>query len=78
MIKVKVFAPLWCSRAKLDEKGWMELPDDATLSDVLKGIHMPKLMAKTMQASINSEKMPLDTPLKDGDVVGFFTIIAGG
>ena len=78
MIRVKVYAPSWCNIAALDERGWIEMPDGSTLADVLKQIKLPKFAAKILLAAVNSEQKPLDTVLKDGDMVSFFAIMAGG
>lgn len=77
-MRVKIFAPAWCKLNVLDEKGWAEMPEGSTLADALSLIGMPRLVGKLLLASINSEQMPLSTPLKDGDVVGFFSIMVGG
>ncbi|MEG0833255.1 MAG: MoaD/ThiS family protein [Oscillospiraceae bacterium] len=78
MISVKIFAPVWCNRDKLDNRGYTALPEGAMLSDALKAIKMPRLMGKVFQAAINGETVPLDTKLCDGDVIGFFSLATGG
>lgn len=78
MIRVRVTAPPGCSRKKLDERGWMELPDGARLSDVLKALRMPKLLARLLMVSINGAVASPDTELADGDSIAFFSMISGG
>jgi len=78
MIRVKVFPPAFCNFDKLDERGWLDLPDGAKLSDVLRDIRMPKALAKCFQVSVNSVRAKPDTVLEDGDVVGFFWLLTGG
>jgi molybdopterin converting factor small subunit len=78
MIHVKIFAPSWCKLDVLDERGWTDLPEGSTLTDALNLIHMPKIMAKLLQGSINGEVKDLNTALKDGDVIGFFALMVGG
>ena len=78
MIRVKIFAPAWCRRSALDERGWTEMADGSTLADALSLIGMPKIIGKSLLAAINGETMPLNTELKDGDVVGFFSVMVGG
>ncbi len=78
MIRVKVFAPAWCSHESLDERGWMELPEGSRLTDVLSAIRMPKVMAKLFHAAVNGEVTSLATVLHDGDIIGFFSLITGG
>ena len=78
MIRVKIYAPSWCDSSGLDEKSWVELSDGSTLADAVRLIRMPKLLAKVFHAAINGETKPLNTPLQDGDVIGFFSLITGG
>lgn len=78
MIRVKIFPPPGCSRSMIDERGWMELPEGATLSDALKRIRCSRALAKLLLASVNGERKPFSTVLKDGDVVGFFMLCLGG
>jgi len=78
MIRVRVTAPPGCNRSKLDEKGWMELPDGALLSDVLKALRMPRLLARLLMVSINGAIAPPDTKLANGDSIAFFSMISGG
>ena len=71
--------PLWGSKRKiLDEKYWLELKDNATLSDVLAAISMPKLAARAMLVSVNGTLSKTNVRLEDGDSVSFFPIAHGG
>ncbi len=78
MIRVKIVPPYGAERARLDERGWAELPEDARLSDALRLIRVSPVKARLLLVSVNGERVPFDTPLHDGDVVGFFSLIAGG
>jgi molybdopterin converting factor small subunit len=78
MIRVKIIPPPGSDRSKLDERGWVELPDGATLKDALRLVHCSALVAKLLLASVNGERVPLSTLLQDGDVVGFFMLCTGG
>jgi len=62
----------------LDEKYWLELKDDAKLSDVLSAIRMPRLLAKAMFVSVNGALSKTNVKLSDGDSVSFFPIAHGG
>ena len=44
------------------------------------GIFLPcnPIKAKLLLVSVNGERMPLNTELHDGDVVGFFSLVSGG
>lgn len=77
-MKVKIIPPPGCSRERLDERGWTELPDGSTVADALKVIRCGKLKAKILLCSCNGERAELKTPLRDGDVIGFFSPISGG
>jgi len=77
-MKVMVLAPGKFHSDKIDENGYLELKENTTVSQVLKMIKMPKLLAKIMLASVNGQIVPLNTALKEGDTLGFFSGIAGG
>jgi len=77
-MRVLVFAPHAFSPDILDCDGYLELPDNASLDDVLRKIKMPKLLAKMLLVSVNGHLASGKTPLQDGDSVGFFLGMAGG
>ncbi|MDD3919596.1 MAG: MoaD/ThiS family protein [Eubacteriales bacterium] len=77
-MRVKIIPPHGCDRSRLDERGWVELPAGATLRDALKVVRCNPLHAKLLLVSINGAREPLNTPLADGDVVGFFMLVTGG
>lgn len=62
----------------IDDYGWMELPPGARLRDVTRALRVPGLVAQFFQIHLNGLKVPLDTELKDGDIVSFFSIVSGG
>lgn len=78
MIRVKVFPPYGCDRSALDERSWVEIPEDSTVRDVLKIIRLNPLKAKLLLVSVNGERAHLSQKLKDGDVIGFITPVSGG
>ena len=77
-MRVKVFPPRGCDRSALDERSWMDLPEGSTVGDVLKIIKCSPLRAKMLLVSVNGEHSKLDHALRDGDVVGFFSLVSGG
>ena len=78
-MRIKVFPPHGCDRSALDERGWAELSDGASVADVLRLIRCSRIKAKLLLVSRNGERITdLDTPLQDGDVIGFFFPVAGG
>lgn len=78
MIRVKIIPPYGCDRSALDERGWAQLPEGATLKDALRLVRCGPVKAKLLLASVNGERVPLSAPLHDGDVVGFFALSSGG
>ncbi len=73
-----MFPPRGCDRSALDERSWMDLPEGTTVGDVLKIIKCSPLRAKMLLVSVNGEHSKLDNVLRDGDVVGFFSLVSGG
>lgn len=78
MIRVKIIPPAGTDRSKLDERGWVELPDGATLHDALRVVRCSPVVAKLLLASVNGERVPFSSRLNNGDVVGFFMLCTGG
>ncbi len=78
MIRVKIIPPYGCDRSALDARGWTNLPEGASLMDALKVVRCSPLRAKFLLASINGERVPFNTTLQDGDVIGFFALCTGG
>ena len=77
-MKVKVYAPSFCSFRHIDEAGYMTLPDGASLHDVYKRLRVPRPFRKLLLSSVNSEQSKLSRKLKDGDVVSFLAPVSGG
>lgn len=77
-MRIKILPPPGCDRSRLDERGWTELPEGATLIDALKAVRCSRWKARLLLASVNGERVPFNTPLSDGDVVGFFFLVSGG
>lgn len=78
MIRVKIIPRAGSDRSRLDERGWTELPDGATLRDALRVVRCNPAVAKLLLASVNGERVALTTQLQDGDVIGFFQLCTGG
>jgi len=78
MIKVRVMLPPGWSKKMLDERYWLELEDDATLSDALSAVRMPKPIAKAFFVSVNGTFSNPKEKLKDGDSISFFPVVTGG
>jgi molybdopterin converting factor small subunit len=77
-MRVKIIPPYGCDSSALDARGWTELSEGASLMDALKAVRCSPLRAKFLLVSVNGERVPFDTILHAGDIVGFFTLCAGG
>jgi molybdopterin converting factor small subunit len=78
MIRIKVYAPAFCSFKLVDDNGYMTLHDDGVVGDVYKNLSIPLMFKKIMIASVNEQRVDLEAKLKDGDVVSFFSGLVGG
>lgn len=77
-MKIKVYAPSFCSFKYIDEHGCMTLPEGAVLNDVYKKLRIPFPLRKIFFAAVNYKTSDLKTRLNEGDVVSFFSGLAGG
>jgi len=77
-IKVKVYLPPYLGRSRLDESGYVELFEGATLRDLFKDLSIPFPPGTVQLCRVNYEKARLKDKLKDGDTVSFFSLISGG
>lgn len=78
MIRVKVFLPMGLPSRATDPQGWITLPEDVRLKDLVHRLGMSKWIAKAFQVRLNGLSQPMDVPLKDGDTVSFFSLLQGG
>ena len=77
-MRIKIFPPMGKKLSNVDERGWIEAEEGATLRDVLKKAGIPPAAARIFMVRVNSEPQPMDTVLHDGDMIGFFSMITGG
>ena len=77
-MKVELYAPPMCDFSRVDDKGYLEIPDGTTFGQALKIIKLPFIWRKIFPCLLNYEKAPLNTVLKEGDIISIFTPIAGG
>ncbi len=77
-MRVKVLPPAGCDRSALDDRSWTEMPEGSTVNDVLRLIKCSPVKAKVLLVSVNGERAKLSKELRDGDVVGFFSLVSGG
>ena len=77
-MKIEFHGPSACDFSKFAADGTIEVPDGITLKQFLKIVKLPPLWGKIFPLLLNYEKKPLDTVLKDGDIVSSFTPLGGG
>lgn len=77
-IKVKVYLPPYLDVSRLDDSGYVELFEGATLHDLFKELRIPFPLGTVQLCRVNYEKARLKDKLKDGDTVSFFSFISGG
>ena len=77
-VKVRLYATLRRYRPELGhgEAASFDLPEGATLRDLLAAIGIPP--TETKQCFVNAVSQELDHAIHDGDEVGVFPPIAGG
>jgi molybdopterin converting factor small subunit len=78
MINIKVFDPFGLCKGKLDERGWTEVAEGTTLGEAVKWLGFSMVVSKILMVRLNGEKLPFDTQLKDGDAIGYFSLVSGG
>lgn len=77
-MKIKVYPGPLCEGAALDEDGFMELPEGATVADVLKRINCPFPVKMLRLYAVNYKKASLSTQLREGDIISVLAPLAGG
>ena len=77
-MKIRVYAASFCNFEDIDKDGYMVLPDDAVLGDLFKKLQVPWLFRRIVIATVNYKKVSLNTKLRNGDVVSFFSALGGG
>ncbi len=78
-VKVKLFASLrkYLPEGAAGSQATLELPEGATVRDVLKQLQVPEEMARIVM--IDGEHCPqLDQPLSEGQTLSIFPPMAGG
>ncbi len=77
-MKIELYAPPICDLSRVDDKGYIDVPEGTTYGELLKLIKLPFVWRKIFPCLLNYEKSPLNTVLKEGDIISIFTPIAGG
>lgn len=77
-MKVKVYPGPFCKTEALDEDGFIEVEEGATVADIIKGLKCPFPIKALGLYTVNYKKVKPSTKLKDGDIISIITPIAGG
>ena len=77
-VRVKLFASLcrYFSDAAAGIPFEMEVPEGATMVDLVDRLKLPREEAKVF--FVNGRARPIEWPLEPGDDVGIFPLVAGG
>lgn len=77
-MKIEFHGPSVCDFSKMDKYGYIEVEEGTTLKQFLKIVKLPVIWRKIFPLLLNYEEAPMDTVLKDGDIVTSFSVISGG
>ena len=77
-MRIRVYAPRFADHTKIDDDGFVTMTDGATLNDLLKALRVPFRFGAVLFCLVNYERAPLSRVLRDGDTVGFLTLVSGG
>jgi molybdopterin converting factor small subunit len=77
-VRIKLFATLcsYFSNAAPGIPFEMEVPDDATVAELVNRLKLPREEVKVI--FVNGRARLTDWPLEPGDEVGIFPLVAGG
>lgn len=77
-MKIEFHGPPMCDYSLMDDRGEFNVPEGTTLKKFLRIVKLPFVWQKIFPLLVNYEKVPMNTVLKDGDIVTSFSPIAGG
>lgn len=77
-MKIRVYAPPFADFRHVDQNGDLELEEGSALKDVFTMLKIPFAFGVVLFCKVNYGKASLDMKLKEGDVVSFFSPLAGG
>lgn len=77
-MKIEFHGPSMCDFSLMDERGYIEVKDGMKLKEFVKLVKLPYVWRKVFPLLVNYEKVPMDTVLKDGDIVSAFSPTGGG
>lgn len=77
-MRIRVYMPAFADHGRIDDDGFVDLPDGTTLDGLLKALKVPLRFAAASLCAVNYEKVPRSRALRDGDTVSFISFLAGG
>jgi molybdopterin converting factor small subunit len=77
-MRVKIYAAGYCSFEYIEDDGFMDLPDGATVNDVFAKLGIPRFLRRLPFAAVNYVQARPGTELTDGDVVTLIGAVSGG
>jgi len=77
-VRIRVYVPVFADASVVDERGFVEMEPGSTLGDLLGLLRIPLKGLAVAFCVVNYEKSGMKRVLHDGDVVSFFSILAGG
>jgi len=77
-LRVRVYAPPFGDHSAIDDRGFVELPEDARLDDLFRLLRIPLRRGAVLFCMVNYDKARLSQKLADGDTVSFLSLVAGG
>jgi sulfur carrier protein ThiS len=75
---IKVYPGSLVACRGLDEDGNIEVDEKTTVGGLLRVVKVPVILRPLIFVSVNGLTVDRNHPLKQGDAVGFMTIISGG
>jgi molybdopterin converting factor small subunit len=77
-MKVMVYAPSFCNLSAVDDDGYLSLEEGSTLNILYKKLKIPLLARPFATCYVNYKPANQNQELKEGDIVSFLTVLAGG
>ncbi|MFZ4616789.1 MAG: MoaD/ThiS family protein [Rectinemataceae bacterium] len=77
-MRIRVYAPPFADFSRIDEEGFLELPEGASLGDLFRALKLPFHHGMVAFCMVNYEKSKLSRILAEGDTVSFISLLAGG
>ncbi len=77
-MRIRVYAPPFADHTRIDDDGYVQLPEGKTLDHLLKYLRIPFRRGAVLFLMVNYERAKLSRKLLDGDTVSFISLLAGG